>query len=198
MPLGRVRHDDPVSRQRLHAQQVLRALRVLDAADVLEVRELGDQLGGHRVAGVHRVEEEHRQGRGARERLVPRADGLRRRARRVVRVHRDAEVDAVLDRVLAQLDRVREDVMAHLCHDRHAPGGLSRHELVHPLPFVERQGPELAHHAAAEDAVHAQPVDVVVDGTGKRILVDLPAVRGERSGDRDPEARDLLAGQLLG
>ena len=89
------------------------------------------------------------------------------------------------------------DVVADLSHDRHAARGLARHELVHALALVERERPELAHHAPQKMPSTPQPVDVAVDRGAECVLVDLPAVRRERSGDRDPEALDLLAGQLL-
>jgi len=46
-------------------------------------------------------------------------------------------VDAAFERVLAQLDSVREDVVAHVGHHRHAPARLAHDELVHPLALLE-------------------------------------------------------------
>jgi hypothetical protein len=99
--------------------------------------------------------------------------------------------------VLAELDHVREDVMAHLSHHRDAARGLAHDQLVDPPALGDRERPELAHHAAAEDAVHAHAVDVVLDRGCEQVLVDVLAVGAERRRDGDPQAPDLLAGQCL-
>ena len=95
-------------------------------------------------------------------------------------------------------DRVGERVVADLGHDRHAARGPAVHDLVDPHALGERQRPELAHHAAAEDPVDPQRVDVVLDRRLQPLLVDVPAVRGERRRDRDPQAVHGVAREALG
>ena len=163
--LGGVRDDDPVAGQLLHAQQVVHGLRVLDPADVVEVGELRDQLRRQRVAGVHRVEQEHRQRRRRGERLVPRPHELRRRGSAGstgssrCRSRRRSRAACSHSR-----DGVRKRVVSHLRHHRHAAADRARDDLVHALALGHGERPELAHDAAAEDAVDLEAVDVVLDG----------------------------------
>ena len=195
--LGRVGHDDAVAGQLLHAQQVLAPARVLDAADDVELRELVDELGRERAARVARVEEEHRQRHGRVEAPVPLAHQVVGKAGRVVRVHRDAELDAVLLGVLGERHCVGEDVVADLGHHRDAAAGALGDELVDAHALAERERPELPHHPAAEDAVDAQRFHVVLDRRREQVLLDVAAVIAERRGYRDPQTADALARQRL-
>jgi len=104
----------------------------------------------------------------------------------------------VLARVLAQGHRVGENVVTDLGHHRDPSGDLPGNELVDPLSLLERQRPELAHHAAAEDSVDPESVDVVLDRCLQRLLVDVGATGRERRGNSDPDALHALAGKGLG
>jgi hypothetical protein len=99
--------------------------------------------------------------------------------------------------VLGERDGVGEHVMPHLRHHGHAPADTFRHELVHALALVERERPELPHHAAAEDPVDSECVDVVVDRRGQQVLVDVTAVVRERRRDRYPQSAHALARKRL-
>ena len=134
---------------------------------------------------------------GCVEAPVPLPDQVVRKAGRVVRVHRDAELDPVLLAVLGERDRVGEDVVADLSHHRDAPAGALGDELVDAHALAERERPELPHDSAAEDPVDPEPVDVVVDRCGQQVVIDVAAVVRERGRDRDPETTDALARERL-
>jgi hypothetical protein len=168
----------------------------LDPADVLDGGQPLDQLQGQRHAGVGGVEQPDADVHGRGDRLEPLVEALVRGGRKV-RVDQHRKIGPRLLRVPGQLDGLPRRRVAGVRDHRAFASGAVHRDLDHAAPLASGQGPELAHHAAAEDAADPQAAGQPVEVAAQRVSVQVTAAV-ERRGGRGPQPGEALPGRLFG